>query len=141
MIGTRGVILAVSAAGLLVSACVKREVSYRHDVQPILQADCGTCHKPGGIGYAASGFSVQTYAALMKGTKQGPMVIPRQSGQSNLVWLLRHGAHPQINMPKVCEEMGQEVGKCATAARYARELPQGQVDLIARWVDQGARDN
>lgn len=141
MVGTRGVVLAVSAVGLLTSACVKREVSYRHDVQPILQANCGTCHNPSGIGYAASGFSVATYAALMKGTSHGPMVIPGRSSQSNLVWLIRHGAHPQINMPKLCEQMGQDVGKCATAATYARELPERKVRLIARWVDQGAKDN
>jgi cytochrome c len=141
MIATRGIILAVSVVGLLASACAKREVSYRSDVQPILQGNCGTCHNSNGIGYAQSGFSVQTYAALMKGTRHGPVVIPGQSSQSNLVWLLKHGAHPQINMPKLCEQMGQEVGKCAAAATYARQLPEGKVKLIARWVDQGARDN
>lgn len=141
MVEKRGVILAVIAVSSLLSACAKREVSYRGDVHPILQRNCGACHDRSGIGYAASGFSVETYAALMKGTTHGSMVVPGQSSQSNLVWLLKHGAHPQINMPKICQEMGQEVGKCATAATFARALPERDVDLIARWVDQGAKDN
>jgi len=41
-------------------------------------------------------------------------------------------------MPKLCERMWQAVGKCATAATYARQLPEGQVKLTARWADHGA---
>jgi hypothetical protein len=141
MIGTRGIILAAAAAAALLPACAKREVSYRNDVQPILQDNCAPCHNPSGIGYAVSGFSVATYAAVMKGTKHGPMVIPGQSSQSNLVWLLEHRAHQQVNMPKICEETGQALGKCEIAGTYALELPESEVRLIARWVDQGAKDN
>lgn len=99
------------------------------------------CHSSGGIGFKISGFNVESYASVMKGTKFGPMVVPGSSAQSNLIWLLRHNAHPSIAMPKMCEQLQQAGDKCKIASPDARELPPGQVKLIAEWIDQGARDN
>lgn len=141
MFGPRVVVLGSIAAAALLGACAQRVVSYKHDVQPILQSNCGTCHSENGVGYKVSGFSVSSYAGLMKGTKYGPMVDPGHSNDSNLVWVLEHRAHPAINMPKICEQMGVAEGKCTLAAPFSRELPKQEVALIARWVDQGARDN
>ncbi len=133
-------VMSLSAAALL-CGCGSNVVSFRKDVQPILEHNCAVCHTPGGIGYKMSGFDVESYATVMKGSNYGPMVIPGSSQQSNLLWLLHHGAHPSINMPKICEQLEQSDGKCAVPSHYARELPQQQVELITRWVDQGARDN
>lgn len=141
MFATRATLIASIAIGLAVSACAPRAVSYRKDVRPILQANCGTCHSDKGVGYQASGFSVASYAALMKGTKYGPVIVPGHSKQSNLVWLLEHGAHSGVNMPKICEKMGVPADKCTAATSFARELPKSKVQVIARWIDQGARDN
>lgn len=134
-------VIASIAVAVLVSACAQRQVSYKKEVQPILQRSCGTCHDQGGVGYKVSGFSVGSYAALMKGTKYGAMINPGHSKQSNLVWLLEHDAHPSINMPKLCEQMNVPAGKCTAATPFARQLPKHEVALIARWIDQGARDN
>lgn len=137
----RAVAVACIASSLAMSACARKAVSYHQDIQPILQQHCAQCHSKGGVGYAASGFSVESYAAVMKGTKFGPMVEPGHSTQSNLVWLLQHGAHPAIDMPKICQQLAAESKKCSVASSGAEQLPKRQVRLIAQWVDQGAKDN
>jgi hypothetical protein len=116
-------------------------VSYHKEVLPILESNCETCHSRNGVGYAVSGFSVESYAALMKGTKYGPVIDPGSSSQSNLIWLLRQRAHPQINMPKICEQMAQNGRNCKVASTSAQQLPEEEAALIAKWVDQGAKDN
>ncbi|MHB1870930.1 MAG: c-type cytochrome domain-containing protein [Steroidobacteraceae bacterium] len=141
MFRSTGIILTSIAAALLVAACAQRQVSFHKDVAPILQRNCATCHSQNGVGYLASGFSVESFAALMKGTKYGPMIDPGSSSQSNLVWLLRHRAHPQINMPKICAQMGLVGDNCARATASARDLKKREINLIATWIDQGARDN
>lgn len=141
MLRARHIVLASLALAPLLSACAQRQVSYRKDIQPILQANCESCHSQNGVGYAASGFSVESYATLMKGTKFGPVIDPGSSKQSNIVWLLQHRAHPQINMPKACEQMQQNGQKCAVASTSAERLDDHDVSLIVRWIDQGAKDN
>lgn len=141
MFGNKAFVMVSLYALALLSACGSRVVSFSKDVHPILEHNCAVCHSPGGIGYKVSGFGVQSYASIMKGTKFGPMVTPGSSDQSNLLWVLKHGAHPSINMPKFCEQLTQASDKCEVASNVARKLPQAQVKLIARWVDQGARDN
>lgn len=141
MFGTKAIGIVSLCAAVLLSACGSKVVSFSKDVHPILEHNCAMCHSPGGIGYKISGFNVTSYATIMQGTKFGPMVTPGSSAQSNLLWVLRHGAHPSINMPKSCEQLAQSDGKCAVASEVARRLPKQQVELIAKWVDQGAKDN
>lgn len=141
MFGNKTIVIVSLGALALLSACGSQVVSFSKDVHPILEHNCAVCHSPGGIGYKVSGFDVQSYASIMRGTKFGPMVTPGSSDQSNLLWVLRHGAHPSINMPKFCEQLAKANDKCEVASNVARRLPRAQVALIARWVDQGARDN
>ena len=141
MFGNKAIVIVSLCSLALLSACGSKVVSFSKDVHPILERNCAVCHSPGGIGFKVSGFDVQSYASVMRGTKFGPMVTPGSSNQSNLLWVLRHGAHPSINMPKFCEQLTQASDKCAVASNVARRLPQAQVSLIAKWVDQGARDN
>ncbi len=117
---------------LLVLVCVgcARQVSFKSDVDPILKARCLSCHSPGGEGYAASGFSVESYQSLMKGTRYGPVIVPGSSIGSTLARLIEHKADASIAMPK-----SQHPGM---ASEY---LPQEQIDTIKKWIDQGAKDN
>jgi cytochrome c553 len=134
-------VLTSLALAPLLSACGQRQVSFHKDIQPILAANCAPCHSQNGVGYAASGFSVESYATLMKGTKFGPVIDPGSSAQSNIVWLLQHRAHPEINMPKTCEQMSQNGQKCVAASTTAEQLDDADVSLIGKWIDQGAKDN
>lgn len=141
MFATRATLIVSIVTGLATSACARRAVSYKKDVQPILEGNCGTFHSDDGVGYQASGFSVAGYKALMQSTEYGPVIVAGHGKQSNFVRLLQHGAHASINMPKICEKPGVPADKCTSATSFARRLPQSQVDVIARWIDQGARNN
>ncbi|MDE2229304.1 MAG: hypothetical protein KGL11_09725 [Alphaproteobacteria bacterium] len=140
MIGTRALAVVWIMLGSVVAA-YGGEVSFQKDIYPVLQANCALCHSPGGIGYAQSGFSVETYQTLMEGTKYAAVINPGSSISSNLMWLLDHRAHASINMPKVCEQVSREFQKCALASQSARWLSQHELTLIKEWVDRGAKDN
>lgn len=140
MIGTRTLVMACIVLGPA-AAMSGEEISFEKDVYPILEVNCAVCHSPNGVGYEKSGFSVQTYQTVMKGTKYGAMVKPGSSDTSNLVWLIEHRAHPSINMPKVCTKMAQDDQKCELSSQSARWLSQRETILIRQWVDQGAKDN
>jgi len=117
---------------LLVLVCVgcARQVSFKSDVDPILKARCLSCHSSGGEGYAASGFSVESYQSVMKGTRYGPVIEPGSSIGSTLTRLIEHQADPSIAMPKSSHP--------GMSSEY---LSQKQIDAIKKWIDQGAKDN
>jgi len=102
-----------------------KEVSYKTDIRPILEDYCLSCHIPGGKGYEKSGFDMRTYQSLMKGTKYGAVIKPGDSFTSTLIMLVEGRADPSIKMPYGIN--GSLSGK--------------QIDLLKKWVDQGAKNN
>lgn len=115
------------------SAGCSQEVSFQKDVNPILQANCLSCHDGKGEGIEASGFSVQSYDDLMKGTKFGQVVVPGDSLSSSLYRLIDHQADPKIQMPPHHDE--------TVAAGKMNSLSGEQINTIKSWIDQGARNN
>jgi mono/diheme cytochrome c family protein len=115
----------LAGATLLTAGCDGGAVSYARDVEPILQANCLSCHQPGGAGFEASGFSMASYDDLMKGTQYGPMVIPGDSEGSNLLVLMEGRADPSISMPHGSME----------------PVSDADIATIRRWIDQGAKKN
>ncbi len=106
-------------------ACAQRtEISYSEDIAPIFRGWCVSCHSPGGEGYTASRLDLSTYEGLMAGTKFGPMVIPGNPDDSNLVVLIEGRASPEIRMP----------------FRH-KPLPTCLRQDIWTWIFQGAKDN
>lgn len=118
------VTLTVLTAFLVLGAGCTREVSFRHDVFPILSENCLSCHTAGGEGLAKSGLNMENYDGLMKGTKFGPIVVAGSSVGSTLVLLVERQAHPSINMPK-----------------DKPPISAGQIKIIRQWIDQGAKNN
>ena len=125
----------------LTVACSPGEVSFRRDVNPILQENCAVCHTEGGVGYTTSGFSVATYQDIMKGTKYGRVIDPGTSFASTLVRLIQHKADPSINMPKQYSIVVHDHQEHAVPGTGARALSDSDINLIAKWVDQGAKNN
>jgi mono/diheme cytochrome c family protein len=121
---TAFIFAATVIAGASGAAAAEETVSWKLDVQPILQAHCVECHKPGGQGLEATGLNLTSYKGLMTGTKHGPIVIPGDTLSSNLLVLIEGRAHPQFRMPH-----GQ------------RPLLKQQIEIIRLWVKQGALDN
>ena len=111
---------------MLCFGCTKEpdKVSFKNDIMPIFKQNCSVCHLEGGMGYNASGFSVESYESIMKGTKFGPVIQAGKSVSSTLKVLLEHKADPKINMPK-----------------QAPKLSDDKIQLISKWIDQGAKNN
>ena len=60
---------------LQIAGCGRGEVSFSADVMPVLEVACIECHTSAGEGVAASGFAVNNYESVMKGTDLGPAVV------------------------------------------------------------------
>lgn len=97
-------------------AAASAAVSFSKDVYPILESRCLNCH---GGQSTREGLSVKTYADLMAGSDNGPVIVPGDAANSLLVELIANQ-----KMPK----------------RGAKLTP-AQVQLIADWVEQGALEN
>jgi hypothetical protein len=110
-----------------------QQVSFNKDVKPILTASCLQCHDGSGEGSTASGFNVQSYDSLMKGTKFGPVVVAGDSVSSTLYRLIGHKADPKIQMPPHHD--------VTLAEGRGEPLSDAQVDTIKMWIDQGAKNN
>jgi hypothetical protein len=123
------------------ASCSQQQVSFRRDINPILQTNCAVCHIPGGPGYIKSGFSVANYQDVMKGTKYGPVIHPGSSAGSTLVRLIKHQADPTINMPKDYSLDLNNHGRNIMLGNGARFLSDHDIGLISKWVDEGAKDN
>jgi mono/diheme cytochrome c family protein len=91
-------------------------VSFAHDVLPIMESRCANCH---GGDRVEKGLNLKTYAELMAGSENGPVVTAGDAADSKLVELITNQKMPKRG-PK---------------------LTPPQVQIIAEWVDQGALDN
>ena len=91
-------------------------VSFANDVLPLLESRCKNCH---GGNRTEEGLVLLTYADIMKGSKNGPVVSPGNADSSLLVELL-----VEQKMPK-----------------RGPKLTSPQVQLIIDWINQGAMEN
>jgi hypothetical protein len=96
----------------------KKPVSFEKDVVPILKASCHSCHKPD---KKKGKLDMTTYAALMKGGDQGSPVKAGDPKKSILIEVVS-GKEPE--MP--------EKGDPLTPA---------QIDVLSRWILEGAKQN
>lgn len=112
---------------LLLAACAPREapVQYKAEIQPILDRACAGCHVADQPGTVTSGLVLDSYEALMRGTRYGPVVKPGNPTESVLVMLIEGRADPSIKMPH-----GDQP-----------PLYQGEIAKIRAWVEQGAKNN
>ncbi|TMI98548.1 MAG: hypothetical protein E6G97_25630 [Alphaproteobacteria bacterium] len=126
--GAAAIGLAAVAVIVLVApvneACAADTASFADDVVPIFKGRCVGCHAPGLEGFEKSGLDLTTYEGVMKGTKFGPMVVPKDPDSSNLVWLLDWRGSAQTRMPH-----GKK--KLSTCDRNA----------IRSWIREGAKNN
>ena len=114
---------ALAVAALQTGCSGDKPLTYQANIKPILDANCVSCHVPGGAGYDKSGLRLDSHEALMKGTKFGAVVVPGSSVSSTLYRLVSGQADPSIRMP-----------------HGAAPLPEADVATIAAWIDQGAKN-
>lgn len=112
-------------AGLLAVACAARAPVARHapasavsfaEVNEILNDSCEHCHN---ADKTKGGLLMNSYAALVAGGDHGSALIPGESASSRLMQMVEGRLTPR--MP------------------YKEDaLPKAQIELIRRWIDQGA---
>ena len=124
---TSGTLLLVVTV-LLLSGCGRKEqpVSFREQVRPVLQARCVSCH---GDNNAAGKIVLTSYESVMasrtvKGKK--PLVVPENLPESWL-YVLAGTDQPHFRMPPDTSR--------------ATPLPKGEVELLGKWIMQGAKNN
>jgi hypothetical protein len=119
-------LITVCLLPLLLTGCGgEKAVSFSQDVRPVLEQNCLECHQAGGSGLEASGFNMETYDGLMKGTNFGPMIIAGDAAGSNMLVLMEGRADPSISMPH-----GQQ-----------DPISQRDIQTIRLWIEQGAKNN
>lgn len=110
---------------LLLAGCGRQApASFANDVQPIINKHCVECHMKGGKGNVASGFLVESYDSVMKGTKFGPVIVPGDPLSSSLYRLVAGEVDKSIRMPH-----GKD------------PIPQQEITIIETWITQGAKNN
>jgi len=133
----------VFVLSMQISGCDRNKISYSADIQPILKASCLECHDSTvaqdadeaamGEGAYASGFSVANYDDVMKGTSLGPVVVAGSSMSSALYLVVAGKTDPAIRMPPHHDE--------SWAEGRGVPLSANQIEMIAAWIDQGAKNN
>jgi hypothetical protein len=108
------------------------KVDFNKDIKPIIQQSCIKCHKPDPKNprSPAAGFNLNDKAAAMKGGKVGHDIVPGHADESLMYKLLKgpvpNGNHKLDPMPK------------AGRGQAFKPLPDAKIELIRKWIDQGA---
>jgi hypothetical protein len=116
---------AQDAVGTLPPAATKTGVTYDGDLKAILDQSCAKCHsgdKP------KAKLHLDTLAGILKGSRNGKVVIVGDSAKSLIVQAAAHVAEDHdIWMPPAKD-----------AAKFP-PLNAGQIGLLRAWIDQGAK--
>ncbi len=109
------------APGTAVATAAGPKVSFDKQVRPIFQAQCQGCHQPAKAG---GGYVMTAFDRLVKGgDSDQPAIVPGKPGESFLI--------DQITPDGGQAEMPQGKPPLSTA----------EIELIGRWIAQGAADD
>ena len=95
------------------------KIDFARDVAPLFEKRCFLCHGPQ---QQMNGLRLDRRADALKGSKNGPVIVPRNGAGSRLIQLVGGVAADKKVMPPV--------GPRLTAT---------EVGLLRAWIDQGAR--
>jgi WD40 repeat protein/mono/diheme cytochrome c family protein len=99
-----------------------KSVSYYRDIRPIFVQNCQGCHQPA---KASGGYVMTSHAALLKkGDSEEAGIVPGKPHESLVVTQIT-----SLN------------GEPPAMPRGKDPLPEHQVKLIKKWIEQGAKDD
>ena len=90
---------------------------FERHIRPLLSQHCFECHGPD-TGQGEADLRVDSLAALRRGGKSGPAIIPHDPAQSLLILAVRHDG--------------------AVAMPPKKKLAQADIDLLFTWIKRGA---
>lgn len=91
-----------------------------HDVVPILLRRCTVCHGPR---VQENGLDLRTKAAMLKGGKSGPVIVPGKPEKSLLIEKIRAGAMPPLR--RLVEVS-------------IKPIEPAETEMLTRWIALGA---
>lgn len=101
------------------NSAAPKPVRYKDDVVPILESNCYRCHGPD---KQESDFRLDSPKGLAKGGKVGKAIVPGKSGESHLIQAITGMSDDIVAMPPEDSPLSKE-----------------QIDLLKRWIDEGAK--
>ena len=96
-----------------------KPVSYKNDIAPILAGNCTKCHGPT---KQESDFRLDTPEGITKGGKVGPAIVAGSSRDSHLIKAVTGTSDDVVAMPPEDGPLSKE-----------------QIELLKRWIDEGAK--
>jgi hypothetical protein len=94
----------------------------QHDVIPILLRRCTACHGPG---RQEGGLDLRTRAAMVRGGKSGPAILPGKPEESRVIQKIRSGQMPpRDRLVEAC----------------VKPVEPAEADVLARWIASGAAE-
>ena len=119
-------ISAVVLASLLIIGCGRKQVSFHNDVLPILDDRCAQCH---GMVNPEANVVLTSYDSVMSArvTKwKKPIVVPGKPSES---WIYLRSGTTQIHF------------RMPPDSSRIKPLSEKEVDLLGRWILEGAKNN
>ncbi|MCA9023998.1 MAG: PSD1 domain-containing protein [Planctomycetaceae bacterium] len=98
------------------------EVLNQHDVIPILLLRCATCH---GRQTQEAGLDLRTKAAMLKGGKSGPAMVPGDPSESLLIKRIQSEEMPPRDK---------------LASHSVKPVEPQELEVLTRWISEGARE-
>jgi hypothetical protein len=103
------------------AAAVSASSAYAVRIAPLFERSCVSCHGPAKV---KGGLRMDTYARLMSGGDDGPMVMPWNPGKSELL--------RRVKLPSDDDDFMPHSGK--------KPLTPAESMLLERWIAAGASD-
>ncbi len=97
------------------------EIDFARQIQPILAKSCLACH---GAEKDEGGLRLHRKAEALAGGDRGAAIVPGKSDESRLIAFVTGKNDEKLVMPP--------------AGKFMR-LTTAQVDLLRKWIDQGAK--
>ena len=94
-------------------------VSFQKQIRPILQRNCEGCHQPAS---RQSGLSLVDYRSFHEGGRKGAPFVAGSPEKSVIISYLTGETKPQMPFG-------------------GKPLPDDQIELVRRWIREGAKDD
>jgi len=135
------VLAALPDPSKLPPASKQEGVTFEKDIHPIFEDACVRCH---GDQRPKGGLQLTTVEGIMKGSKDGEVVVPGHSEKSSLVFAVSEingkiAMPPKPRAPKPGANGGTNAPAMTPPQHPWKALTTEQVGLIRAWIDQGAK--
>src|SRR5271167_3523370 len=114
--------LILLAADSAPAADKARPIDFNREIRPILSESCYQCHGPDHNKLKAD-LRLDTRAGLFRTTDDATIVVPGKPDESELLIRIT-SQDAEIRMPP--------------PNKGGRELPPAQIELVKRWIEEGA---